>query len=348
MKIRVLIADDSPTVRQLLQAVIESDPGLEVIGTAGNGAEAIEMTTRLRPDVVIMDIHMPGYDGIEATREIMARAPTPIVIVSSALNTRNVQLALSATEAGALIALAKPDSPLAPGFAAMRAELIDMARTMSQVKVVRRWNKHPPRAQPQTRESATREVPRVVAVAASTGGPAALRTLLSNLPRGFPVPILVVQHIALGFGAGFADWLKSDCALRVKLADPGEKLEPGVVYVAPDDHHLLATNSGRAELSQTPKQEGFRPSANVLFGGVARAFGPLVVGVVLTGMGADGVLGLEEIRAGGGYVIAQDEASSIVYGMAREAVQRGVVDQVLSLDEIAPRLVQLTTAVMHG
>jgi two-component system chemotaxis response regulator CheB len=346
--IRVLIADDSPTVRQLLQAVIESDPELQVIGTAGNGAEAIEMTTRLLPDVVIMDIHMPGYDGIEATREIMARAPTPIVIVSSALNNRNVKLALTATEAGALIALPKPDSPLAPGFAAMRAELVQMVKPRSQVKVVRRWNQHPRKAKPKETESAARAVPRVIAIAASTGGPAALHTLLRDLPGDFPVPILVVQHIALGFAAGYAEWLATGCALHVKLASFGELLAPGVVYVAPDDRHLLAARSGRVELSQSPKQEGFRPSANVLFSGVAHAFGPLVIGVILTGMGADGVVGLEEVRAAGGYVIAQDEATSIVYGMAREAVLRGVVDQVLPLDEIAPRLVRLTAAVVHG
>jgi two-component system, chemotaxis family, protein-glutamate methylesterase/glutaminase len=338
--IRVIIADDSPTARQLLRAVLERDGDITVIREAADGAEAVDLVAEYRPDLVLMDVHMPVADGLQATKEIMVRAPTPILIVS-AVTQRDVDLSLSATQAGALMALPKPESPAAPSFEQAADELRSMVRAMSQVKVVRRWS-----ASIAARRTPAGPVRRsqpadLVAVAASTGGPAALRRVLMDLPADFPAPILVVQHIARDFTVGFADWLAGSCALRVKLAEHGEELKPGVVYVAPDDVHLGIGRGYRVALSDAPAIGGFRPSATYLFDSAARAAGSRLTAVVLTGMGSDGADGLKIARDAGACVIAQDEASSVVYGMAQEAARRGAVDLILPVEEIATRLMEL-------
>ncbi len=336
---RVLIADDSPTARMLMRAIFSTEPGLQVVGEAANGSEAVELVQRLKPDIVVMDVHMPVLDGIEATKEIMAQAPTPIVIVS-AVTQRDVDLSLSATQAGALIALPKPDSPTSERFPEQRAELIAMVRAMAQVKVVRRWS--PERtARPQPSRSRPSRRIRVIAIAASTGGPAALRALLSGLPAGFPAPIVVVQHIARDFTAGFARWLGGGMPLPVTLAEADARLHPGVVYIAPDNAHIGVTADARVVLSHAPPIDGFRPSATFLFSSLVNSFGGGAVGVILTGMGSDGADGLVALRAAGGYVIGQDEATSIVFGMAQEAWRRDAVDELLPLGQIAERLVDL-------
>lgn len=336
---RVLVADDSPTARMLIQSILGGAPDLEVVGTASNGAEAVELVERLRPDVVLMDVHMPVLDGIEATREIMSRAPTPIVIVS-AVTQRDVDLSLSATEAGAVLALPKPDSPGSPRFLEQSAELVAMVRAMAQVKVVRRWSQErrqeprPPRAVPRGRIE-------VIAVAASTGGPAALRTVLGALPPGLGAPIVVVQHIARDFTVGFTHWLGGGLPLPVRLAARDEPLLGGVVYIAPDDVHTGVAADGTIRFSHAAPIDGFRPSATFLFRSLAQAYGSGGVGVILTGMGSDGAEGLLALKQAGGYVIGQDEASSVVFGMAQEAWRSGAVDELLPLDRIAARLVEL-------
>jgi two-component system chemotaxis response regulator CheB len=287
---------------------------------------------------------MPQMDGLEATREIMARAPTPILIVSSEANQRQLELSLSATQAGSLLVLPKPENPRSEHFAEQRDQLVTMAKAMAHVKVVRRWALSARPAMPRLpRRGAGAEPVRLVAIAASTGGPAALRRIVQELPRDFPLPILVVQHIARGFTAGFVDWLGAGCRLRVKVAEHGEPLAARVVYVAPDDHHLGIDGHGRVVLASAHPIGGFRPSASYLFESVARAYGAASAAVVLTGMGDDGVAGLCSLYAAGGRVLAQDEASSVIYGMAREAVRSGVVDAVLPLDAIAPQLAALAT-----
>ncbi len=336
---RVLIADDSPTARMLMRSILEGAPDLEIVGVAANGEEAVELTEQLRPDVVLMDVHMPVLDGIDATKEIMSRAPTPIVIVS-AVTQRDVDLSLSATQAGAVLALPKPGSPGSASFEVQSAELVSMLRAMAQVKVVRRWaperrqEVRPPRAAPRGRVE-------VIAIAASTGGPAALRTLLGGLPPGLGAPIVIVQHIARDFTAGFTHWLGDGLPLPVRLAVRNEPLLAGVVYVAPDDVHTGVTPDGTIRFSHAAPIDGFRPSATFLFRSVAQAFGSTAVGVILTGMGSDGAQGLLTLRAAGGYVIGQDEASSVVFGMAQEAWRSGAVDELLPLDRISGRLLEL-------
>lgn len=340
--IRVLVAEDSLTVRELLVEILESDPEIRVVGRAKNGAEAVELAARLKPDLITMDVHMPVMDGFEATKEIMVQAPRPIILVSSSASPEDVGLSFHALRAGALMVVAKPDNPQSALFDGHREQFLAMVKAMSQVKVVRRWA---PRAPGVTPPGRPQRVPdpglRLVAIAASTGGPAALQRILAHLPGDFPVPILVVQHIATGFVEGLANWLGTSCNLRVKVAEPGELLRERSVLLAPDGHHLGVGRDGRIVITDAPPVSGFRPSGTYLFESVAQAYGASVVAVILTGMGNDGVAGLKSVKAAGGVVLAQDEATSVVYGMPREAVAAGVVDAILPIDAVAVKLVQL-------
>ncbi|BAH38381.1 MAG TPA: chemotaxis response regulator protein-glutamate methylesterase [Gemmatimonas aurantiaca] len=351
--VRVLIAEDSATLRDLLRSILETDPDIVVVGEARTGAEAVHLAVELEPDLIMMDVHMPVMDGLEATREIMTRRPTPIIIVSSSSSGDDVSLPLQAVLGGALMLVRKPDDPTSSDFDTRQSHLLTMVKALSQVKVVRRAagfarasGVH--RVIPGQADAATtarvalhRGPVRVVTIAASTGGPAAIARVLRALPADYPVPILIVQHIALGFGVGFVDWLATICPLAVRIARHGERPVGGTVYVAPDDSQFGLQVDGTIHIDASPAVGGFRPSATVLFESAARAHGAAVVSVILTGMGSDGVDGLRAVRAARGLVIAQDEASSVVYGMPREAVAAGTVDHVLPLDEIASMLMTL-------
>lgn len=337
--IRVLVAEDSATVRELLVEILEADGSIEVVGLASNGMEAVEMATGLRPDVITMDINMPLVDGFEATKEIMIEAPTRILIVSSS-SAGNIEMALNATRAGALMVLPTPTSPHSERFDEERAELVRAVRSMAGVKVVRRWRSGAStRPVPPSRRQGARG--RIVAIAASTGGPAALQRVLMDLPGEFPVPILVVQHIAHGFTEGLCTWLRGSCNLRVNLARHGQTLQPHTVYLAPDDRHLGVDADGRSLLSAAAPIGGFRPSANFLFSSVARAYADAAIGVVLTGMGRDGLDGAGRLHAAGGSLIAQDEETSIVYGMPKEVIAAGFASSVLPVHAIPHRLIEL-------
>ena len=355
--IRVLVVEDSPTARALIVSILSAEHDLHVVAEATTGTQAVELAQRLVPDLITMDVHMPEMDGLEATKQIMARSPRPIIIVSSAARNDEVALSLEATRAGALMVLPKPEGPGAPGFASESRQLVSMVRAMSQVKVVRRHGAAPPFTAlptPQSRPAYTLGAAagggatpvRVVAIGASTGGPAALRTLLADMPAGFPVPILIVQHIANGFTQGLAQWLDGGTPLRVKVAELSERLAPATVYIAPDDRHLGiqldAYGDIRTVLSSAPPVGAFRPSASFLFQSAAEVIGAAALAVILTGMGDDGVAGLLALKARGGRVIAQDEASSVIYGMPREALRAGVVDVSLGINLVARKLVELT------
>jgi two-component system chemotaxis response regulator CheB len=335
--IRVLVAEDSATTRELLVQILRSDPEIEVIGEAKNGAEAVAMTRQLHPDVVTMDIRMPLLDGFEATKQIMVEAPTPIVIVSASVDVREVEVSINALRVGALTVIAKPIGPGAPEFAEMSRYFLATVKAMSQVKVVRRWPDRQTRLPSPGPRAAQRA--RVVALAASTGGPAALCQVLAEFPATFPAPVLVVQHIASGFLSGFASWLNANLSLRVKVVDPGEALAPHTIYIPPDDHHL-GIEHGKLLVSDAAPIGGFRPSASFLFESTARAFGAGTLAVVLTGMGQDGVEGLRKVREVGGQILVQDEASSVVYGMPGAAVRAGLADAVLPLREIPGRVMR--------
>jgi two-component system chemotaxis response regulator CheB len=352
--IRVLVAEDSATARALLVALLTAEPDIVIVGEARTGAEAVVMARRLLPDLVTMDVHMPELDGLEATKQIMTQSPRPILIVSSAAGT-DVELSLEATRAGALMVIAKPQGVGSPGHEGDRRQLVSMVRALAQVKVVRRHGAATPTRGTSTQWSGSAPAPmpragerfELLAIAASTGGPAALRTILAALPATFPLPVLVVQHIARGFTGGLAHWLGGDAAMRVKVAELGELAEPGVVYIAPDDRHLGVRRDGdgrlRIQLDNAPPVGTFRPSASYLFQSCAEQLGPAALALILTGMGDDGVEGLRHLRRAGGRILAQDEASSVIYGMPREARRAGVVDQIVGLDEVAPRLQELVS-----
>ena len=331
--IRVLVAEDSDTARALMVEILRDDRSIEVIGEARDGLEAIEMTRQIRPDLVTMDIQMPKVDGFTATEQIMMSWPVPIVVVSSIANLNDAKGAARALSCGALSVLRKPSGVRNSDFDRSARELIAVVKAMAEVKVVRqRLRPRPGLALPPL--SVRPIQPRVLAIAASTGGPAALSNLLPALSPDFPIPILVVQHITAGFIGGLVGWLAAMISLPVKLAENGETLAGGTIYFAPDDYHLGISVNLRAILSSGAPIGGFRPSATLLFETAANACGPAALAVILTGMGNDGVDGLRAVKRGGGCVIAQDEETSVVFGMPGAAIGAGVANAVMALEAI--------------
>jgi two-component system chemotaxis response regulator CheB len=342
---RVLVAEDSATARELLVAVLRADPEIEVVAAAKNGLEAVEMTKRLRPSVVTMDIRMPRMDGFEATRQIMVEVPTPIVIVSGISDLHEIEVSMHALRLGALAVLEKPPGPESPDFEDQSQRLVQTVKAMAQVKVVRRWPERLVAQPPPLPLAHARARPRVVAIAASTGGPGALAHIISAMPPDFDLPVLVVQHIAKGFIDGFAAWLNTaGGVLRVKVAQDGEPLCPRTVYVAPDDLHLGVGDASTIAVSRAAPIDGFRPSGTFLFESVAGTFGSAMVAVVLTGMGTDGVAGLRAVHSAGGRIIVQDEETSVVFGMPGAAVAAGLADDTIALGAIAARLRELAAS----
>lgn len=350
--IRVVLAEDSDTCRALLTAVIESDSQLKIVGHAHDGAAALTLTEQLRPDVVVMDAFMPVMDGFAATRNIMLRCPTPIVIVSASMNVAHVAASMRALAAGALTLLPKPVSPAAPGFEELAQQFVKTVRAMADVKVVRRFNHHgvgnAPITSPLPTQTDGRARVRIIGIGASTGGPAALQRVLSDIAPDIPVPIVVVQHIARGFVDGLAGWLDAVTPLRVRVASHGDVLQPGTVYIAPDDHQLAVTRRGTVDLSRRAPVGGFLPSVTVLFASLGESYGPAALGLIMTGMGQDGIDGLRELRAAGALVLAQDEETSVVFGMPAAAIAAGLVDAVVPLPAIGSRLYQLVRSNIRG
>ena len=356
--IRVVLAEDSDTCRALLTAVLESDSQLRIVGQAHDGEAALALTEQLRPDVVVMDAFMPVMDGFAATRNIMLRCPTPIVIVSASMNVAHVAASMRALAAGALTLLPKPVSPAADGFEELAQQFVKTVRAMADVKVVRRFHHNGAGAvAPQAivpshptllAHGESRHRPRIIGIGASTGGPAALQRVLTDIPADIPVPIVVVQHIARGFVEGLAGWLDAVTPPRVRVASHGDLLNPGTVYLAPDDHQLAVTRRGTIDLSRRAAVGGFLPSVNVMFTSLGESYGPAALGLIMTGMGQDGVDGLRELRAAGALVLAQDEETSVVFGMPAAAIAAGVVDAVLPLPAIGARLYQSVRADVRG
>jgi two-component system chemotaxis response regulator CheB len=340
--IRVLVAEDSAVTREYLVYLLGQDPGLEVVGAARDGQEALDEARRLRPDVILMDVHMPRLNGYEATRRIMEEVPTPIVVVSASFKRDEAAMTFQALQAGALTVAEKPPGLDHPDHDAMARRLVETVKSMAEVKVVRRWPKRgrpapPPRPAPPS----PRKI-RLIAIGASTGGPMALSEILGNLPGDLGVPVLVVQHIARGFAPGLVEWLGKQTPLAVKLAEAGEAARPGVVHLAPDGWQMGVTKDLRIRLDRAPSDDGFCPSADYLLQSVAESLGGSAIGVLLTGMGRDGAQGLLRLRQAGGVCIAQDEESSVVFGMPGEAVRTGAAEFVLALEGIARAIRSIT------
>jgi two-component system chemotaxis response regulator CheB len=347
--ISVLIVEDSPSVRELMVHILSSDTGIHVVGTASNGEEALDAVERLKPDIITMDMQMPRMNGLDAARRIMEIHPTPIVVVSASFEPEEVSRTFRALDAGALAVVAKPAGAGHPSHEESSAELIRTVKLMSEVKVIRRWARvaRPTMAQvlPPAAEVEVKQSPievKLVAIGASTGGPLVLQTILADLQADFPIPILVVQHIAPGFVQGFADWLGRSAKVPVGVANQSERLVAGQVYLAPDGFQMQVQAPGRISLTADGPENGLRPSVACLFRSVANTYGPSALGVLLTGMGKDGAKELRLMKEKGCITIAQDEESSVVYGMPGEAVRLGGASYVLSPSRIAAALTALT------
>ena len=342
-EITVLVADDSLVTRTLLVKLLDSEPDIRVIGTASDGLVAIEfLASGQRPDIVVMDIHMPRLDGFEATRHIMETRPLPIIICTATADPQELAIAFRSLEAGAVACIQKPVA-LGADFEIRRQNLLQSVRLMSEVKVVRRWSRA--RGAPSTPASSlptpgpTGPDIQLIGMGASTGGPPVLQTILSGLPADFGVPLLVVQHIAQGFLPAMVEWLSDTTARRVHIATHDTVPQPGNTYIAPDDFHLAVDGRGRIVLTRTAPENGMRPAVSHLFRSLANVCGPRAIGVLLTGMGADGAAELKLMKDRGAFTIAQDQGSSIVHGMPREAIELGAATQVLPADKVASTLV---------
>jgi two-component system chemotaxis response regulator CheB len=348
--IRVLVVEDSPTVREFLLHILSSDPAIQVVATAETGEDALTAVERTKPDVITMDVHMPKMNGFDATRRIMETRPTPIVIVSGTTDFTDTGKAFRAMESGAIAVLQRPLGPGHPEHQKSASELVRTVKLMSEVKVIRRWprDRHtenysetPSRAE--ARFQAHRIRPRLVAIGASTGGPPVLQTILSALPKQFSVPVLIVQHIAAGFTQGFVEWLAQTSNLPVQVPAIGDHVLPGCVYVAPDGLHMAVGSDGRVQLSKGEPENGLRPSVSYLFRSVAKAYGRDAIGVLLTGMGKDGAWELKLMREKGAVTIAQDEETSVVHGMPGEAIRLGGATYVMPPEKIPLVLTSLVS-----
>ncbi|MBF0270016.1 MAG: chemotaxis-specific protein-glutamate methyltransferase CheB [Alphaproteobacteria bacterium] len=348
-KIKVLVVEDSAVVRELLCHIISQDSRLEVAGAVASAEEAIQSLERLKPDVISLDIRLPGMNGLDATLEIMATNPTPIVVVSANVECEELNIAMNALKAGALTVVEKPVGLSHEDYQAMAENLCRQFVIMSEVRVLkqaRRRGLHfgagldgpsDATAMPALEGAKQTPPPLILGIAASTGGPSAVSQVLTGLGKNFPLPVLLVQHMTDSFLPGFVSWLGETGPLPARIAQDGERPQPGTVYAPPADHHLVLQD-GHLRLSKGPQVSGQRPSGTVLFKSMAQDLGKRGIGVVLTGMGDDGADGLLAMRKAGAYTLAEDRSTAVVYGMPDAAAQLGAVSALLPLDAIAPRI----------
>jgi two-component system chemotaxis response regulator CheB len=360
--VRVMLVDDSSIALEVLRRMVATAPELEVTGVASNGADALRLFAKAAPDVLVTDFSMPGMDGLQLVKEVIERHPIPILVISAWLHPQERQTVFRLLEAGALEVMAKPALGLEADFVVAAHDLTRKIRILSGVKVIRKRvvpvfeptsrgqaEGAAPAGPPQPVAKVERVAPvqgrsRIVGIGASTGGPQALQRVLGALPASFPLPIVCVQHIAEGFVGGLVDWLASTSRVKVVTAHAGAVAEPGTAYFPPDDRHIEVDANGRLRCSRGAAISGHRPSVDVAFSSLALHYAAGAIGVLLTGMGADGAEGLLGIAAAGGTTIAQNEESSVVFGMPGRAIELGAAQQVLSIDAIAPVLIASASA----
>jgi two-component system chemotaxis response regulator CheB len=351
---RVLIVDDSAFMRKVLEEIILTGPGMEVVGHAKDGLEAISLAASLQPDVITMDINMPRMDGLEATQHIMTQNPRPIVIVSSE-SKQGAAGTLRALELGAIDFVTKPSSGIDLDMKKVGEELVRKLKMASKVRVVRTAVRTdaaraagPAAPPPSAKRPATPDAhcPLVV-IAASTGGPATLMQLIPRFPKNFAAPVILIQHMPGAFTSQLTEQLAEASSLRVKEAETNEALCPGTLYVCPGSHDLRISATGRIKLDDGPRVSGYRPCADAAFETAAAYAGANVVGVVLTGMGSDGARGAQAIKAAHGRVLAQDEATSVIFGMPAEVIRTGAVDSVLGIEEMYPAIEKCVESILR-
>jgi two-component system chemotaxis response regulator CheB len=346
-RIRVLVVEDSLVERTLLVSILSTDQEIEVLGAVKSGSAALAFLEGQKPDVITMDTTMPGMDGYEATRKIMETTPVPIIMVGESWNPEEVDATFRAVEAGAVAELAKPTGIGSPSYEDAAQRFIQTVKAMAEVKVVRRWSRNR-RFVPGV-DGASGEGGEVnqrhdsgeihlVAIGSSTGGPAVLQTILANLRKEFSPPVVITQHIAPGFLEGLVKWLGQTTGRAIHIAGQRERLLPGHIYLAPDGFHMGLEQPGTIVLSKEAPEHGMRPAVSHLFRSVINAFGRKAVGVLLTGMGRDGAEELKQMRDGGSLTIAQDQETSVVFGMPGEAIRLGGAVHVLPPEKIAAML----------
>ncbi|HMD43424.1 MAG TPA: chemotaxis response regulator protein-glutamate methylesterase [Candidatus Acidoferrum sp.] len=370
-KFRVLVVDDSAFMRKVLESIFNSDDQLQVVGHAKDGREAITLSESLKPDVITMDINMPHVDGLQATAHIMTNNPRPIVVVSS--ETREGAFsALKALELGAIEFVTKPTSGIDLDMQSIKEDLLRKVRMAAKVRVVRTASRQastiqsrtlpatstPAQAEPLAAPSRTMSVATdlrfpVVVLGASTGGPATIMRMAPGFTRDFPAAVILVQHMPAAFTTQYAVQLAEFTNIRVKEAENGEAVGPGTLYICPGGQHLRVSQTGRIQLDATTGRiEGYLPNIDVTLESVASFAGPMGIGVILTGMGSDGARGARLIKSAGGIVFAQDEATSVIFGMPAEAIKTGAVEQVLGIDDLYPaiekRVLSLSRAMPAG
>ena len=342
MPIRVLLIEDSQVTLVILRRILSSSPQIKVVGEARTGLEALELIPKIQPDVICTDLHMPQMDGLEFTSEVMTLYPRPILVISSWVQEEDAPHVFQLLEAGALDIFPKPSAGLTTEDKLLNQELINKIQILAGVKVFKKKRKSSsPVKSLETFSSKSYVKPEIVVIGASTGGPQTINELFAQLPSNFPVPVICVQHICLGFLQGFIDWLSSSCRLPIQIAKPGQIPKPGTIYFPPEQQHLELDERGRFICPDSPPLDGHRPSVTVTFKSVAKFYGRATVGILLTGMGRDGAEGMQCIAQVGGLTIAQDEATSVIFGMPKEAIDLGAAKLVLPIHAIAPRLLEL-------
>jgi two-component system chemotaxis response regulator CheB len=355
-KFRVLVVDDSAFMRKVLETIFNADEQLQVIGHAKDGREAIALAESLKPDVITMDLNMPHLDGLQATAQIMTTNPRPIVVVSSE-SKEGATSTLKALELGAIDFVTKPSAGIDLDMQSVKDDLLRKVRVAAKVRVVRTASRlaaalqaspksaiptasQPPVARPATPLAlpADMRFP-VVVLAASTGGPATVMRLAPGFTKDFPAAVILVQHMPAAFTTQYALQLAEFTGIRVKEAESNESVQPGTFYICPGGQHLRVSPTGRIQLDATTGRiEGYLPNIDVTMDSVAAFAGAMSIGVVLTGMGSDGARGARAIKSAGGLVLAQDEATSVIFGMPAEAIKSGSVDEVLGIDDIYPAI----------
>lgn len=345
-EIRVLIVDDSSFLRRTLPSLLESDPDIKVIGTACDGQQGLDMAKRLRPDVITLDVLMPVMDGLTALKRIMSEVPTPVLMVSS-LTTRGSRQTVEALSLGAVDYLPKPSGPSSLDIDRIKKEFIHKIKTVASAKIPSRVKPHIGSGKivssygPIVFDAPRSQNIRLVAIAASTGGPAALQVLLSGIPENFPAGMVIIQHIAKGFTSALAERLNNTVPLEIRVCEDFERIRPGSVLLAPTGRHLRVKHiegGFYATLTVDPADTLYRPSADILFSSIAKECGAQTCAVIMTGMGRDGAHGIKEIKAAGGITMAQDETSSVIFGMPGAAIKTGGVDRIVPLNYLAQEI----------